>query len=120
MIGAGDLAEGRTLPAIVDDYGRLLARLKTELPGTPVFLHSLPPINETLSPKRGPRSNPDVIALNNEIKRLAAENGYTYVDLAAKLTDADGRLPSELTLDGFHLNESGYRIWRYELRQLVK
>ena len=34
-------------------------------------------------------------------------------------SDKNGRLPAEDTVDGLHLNEKGYLIWRNQIQNLV-
>lgn len=119
MIGTNDLCFGRQIPDIVTNYRHILTRLKTELPGTPVYIESVLPFNDTIFPSRSLRTNSNISKLNNNIKSLAQQYQYQYIDLTTAFTDKDGRLPARYTKDGLHLNESGYILWRNQIKDLV-
>ena len=53
---------------------------------------------------------------NIEIKMLAEEYGYCFVDLFENFLDSEGHLKSELSIDGIHLNANGYRLWTEKLK----
>ena len=54
---------------------------------------------------------PDQIAALNEwIRRYAADNGHTYLDYHAATVDAEGFLKDELSEDGLHPNAKGYAV----------
>jgi lysophospholipase L1-like esterase len=60
----------------------------------------------------------DLRALNAGLAQLAAERGAAFVRTwVSPLVDAAGRLPAELSTDGFHLNEAGYRALADRIRQ---
>lgn len=57
------------------------------------------------------RRPPDQIrALNDWIKKYAAENGFTYLDYYSAMIDEKGFLKDELSNDGLHPNEKGYAV----------
>jgi alpha-glucosidase len=55
--------------------------------------------------------NRDVDSLNVYLKKLAYSKGIKYLDINSLLSK-DGRLSSEYTVDGVHLNGSAYKIWK--------
>lgn len=57
--------------------------------------------------------------LNGQIRLVSAEFGYTYLDIATAFTGSDGRLPPEYTSDGLHISNTGYRLWRDKIQNLV-
>lgn len=120
MIGTNDLCYNRPIPKIMENYRRILSRFHDELPGTQVYVQSVLPFNDTLFPARGLRTNEQIKKLNSQIKSLAAEFGYPYVDLTPKFTGRDGRLPAEYTSDGLHLSDKAYLVWREQIKNLVK
>ncbi|HQO10763.1 MAG TPA: GDSL-type esterase/lipase family protein [Clostridiales bacterium] len=55
--------------------------------------------------------NKSVKELNIELEKFANEAGIHYLDLNSLLSER-GKLRSEFSFDGLHLNPEGYRIWR--------
>lgn len=119
MIGTNDLCYNRDVPDIIANYRLILNRFKTQLPDTHVFVQSVLPFNDQQFPARGLRTNANIVRLNGEIRKLAGQFGYSYIDLAPAFTDADGRLPAEYTDDGLHLSEAAYHVWRDQIKHLV-
>jgi lysophospholipase L1-like esterase len=71
--------------------------------GVRVFIGSMLPT----VPGRSRSANPaDLEALNARLKRMAAEEGATFVDLYTPLQPEASRL---IGIDGLHPNEAGYR-----------
>ena len=120
MIGTNDLCFGRPIPEIISNYRFILTRFQAELPSTKVYVESVLPFNDTLFPSRSLRTNDNISRLNVQIKELAKEYDYRYIDLSPAFIDSDGRLPVKYTRDGLHLNDAGYLIWREQIKGLVK
>ena len=53
---------------------------------------------------------PTIIALNAWIEAYAARTGSAYADFHRAMSDERQGLRAELTSDGVHPNEAGYRI----------
>jgi lysophospholipase L1-like esterase len=51
-----------------------------------------------------------IVALNSWMKDYAARNGVVYLDYHTAMTDERQGLKAELTYDGVHPNEAGYRV----------
>jgi lysophospholipase L1-like esterase len=77
--------------------------------GIRVVLSSVLPVHD-YPWKRGLEPAPRIIALNAWMKQYAETKGATYLDYHAAMTDARGGLPTELSGDGVHPNEAGYRL----------
>jgi lysophospholipase L1-like esterase len=45
------------------------------------------------------------------LKKLAAEEKITLIDLYPHFLNADNKLERKYTVDGLHLNAAGYKIW---------
>jgi lysophospholipase L1-like esterase len=65
------------------------------------------------------RTNADIKLLNTYIRKLANKYNYPYLDITAPFTGNDGKLPSDETIDGLHLNKKGYNIWREQIQNYV-
>jgi lysophospholipase L1-like esterase len=55
------------------------------------------------------------LAVNAQLKQVAAETGVEYLDLYPLFVNGEGYLRPDLTTDGLHLNASGYLVWRSAL-----
>ena len=119
MIGTNDLCYNRSIPKITANYQAILERFRDELPETAVYVQSVLPFNDTLFPENGLRNNDEISELNEEIKKLAQQYHYPFIDLTSAFIDEDGRLQKEYTSDGLHLNKAGYLQWRQQIQQYV-
>ncbi|HHM21652.1 MAG TPA: GDSL family lipase [Bacteroidetes bacterium] len=117
MIGINDLAFHPPETVLVK-YEKLLAALARHLPDTAIYLQSVFPVNNRVSPT--PINNSDVRQLNEGIRRLAAQYQMNFLDTHPILADADGNLHAKFTLDGIHLNGRAYRKWKDFLLQNVE
>jgi lysophospholipase L1-like esterase len=120
MIGTNDLCFNRSVADTVMNYRYILTRLHSELPDTPIYIQSVLPFNDEIFPSRNLRTNNNIKQLNAEILKLAQQYHCSYIDLTADFTDSNGRLFSQYTSDGLHLNEAAYLIWRDQIKQWVK
>jgi lysophospholipase L1-like esterase len=60
--------------------------------------------------KRGLEPAPKIVALNSWIKAYAARAGAVYLDYHSAMADDRQGLRADLTTDGVHPNEAGYRM----------
>src|SRR3954447_6871714 len=108
--GSNDLA-GLTGPATEVTIGQNLISM-TQLAkanGIRVVLASVTPVCDCYTKQTARRPQGKIIGLNGSIKRLAQANGAVYLDYYSAL--ANGRdFKKELTADGLHPNEAGYRV----------
>jgi lysophospholipase L1-like esterase len=51
-----------------------------------------------------------IIALNQWMRDYASKNGITYLDLHSAMADDRGGMQADLTDDGVHPTEAGYRV----------
>jgi lysophospholipase L1-like esterase len=114
--GDNDIAEGRSVDQVVDDFRAFVARVHSDAARTPVVFVSIKP-----SVARAALW-PQMRVANERISRWAATQRYViFVDVATKMLDAQGRARPELLLaDGLHMQRAGYAIWVDALRPLVE
>lgn len=109
MIGINDLLQNRSIPEIKKDYLRLLETLQG---CKALFVLSLLPVIAEIQTHA---INENVIALNHWLKTQARRLHFTYADLYGSFADGRLGLREAYTVDGIHLNESGYRMFEEAL-----
>lgn len=114
MIGTNDLARGVSPDSVVKNILRTAVYLKQETPSTQVFVQSILPVNEAFGKFGGHTSKAAQIRqVNERLKRAAATNQFTYIDLFTPFANERGKLKPELTNDGLHLSGKGYLLWKH-------
>lgn len=117
-IGTNDLSDPSvTIDALMERYDEILNRIEAEVPWVELVLMAYYPINydaadEGMKACLRIRTNERIREANQAVEALAARHGARYMDFNAPLTDEQGRLKAEYTIEGMHITEAGYRaIW---------
>lgn len=104
----------RKLPHEVSiyNYQRIIRKIKKVSPKTRIYLESALPINETMTQESYTKGrNVQVPKLNTMLKKLAKDEGITYIDICPLFQDDEGVLKPEFTMDGIHLKPAAYIDW---------
>lgn len=114
-IGTNDISrDGYGREALLDNYRRILEQIRRRLPACRVYVLSYYPVNCTLPGMRpdafGARTNEELRAVNGELEALTAALGCTYIDVFDCLTDENGNLRAEYTIEGMHMYANGYAV----------
>lgn len=116
LIGINDISRQIPAKVILHNYRRIVTRIKTESPGTRIYVQTILPVNSDF-PARGHFNKDDVIKeVNDGLRTLAREEGIELIDIHDHFLDATGKLDKKFTYDGLHLNAAGYRHWAPLLR----
>lgn len=110
LAGTNDIA-GNTGPSTVEMIENNLASMAelARAHGIRVVLASVLPVySYTWRPSVQPV--PIIAALNDWMKDYARRNGMVYLDYFSAMVDERRGLRSDLTYDGVHPNEAGYRV----------
>lgn len=115
-IGTNDLnLPDYTEEGLIARYREILMRIQARLPQAKLFLLAYYPVNpEAARDNPGMqealrvRSNARIASANEAVKKLAAEIGAQFLDLNAGITDENGCLKMEYTVEGMHLYADGY------------
>ena len=113
LIGINDVSHGLTADSIAGLIDHTVERIRRESPQTRLYLQSLLPINESFGRYRLLTGKTDLVPqINARLRELARERQIDFIDLFPLFTEPNTSvLRKELTTDGLHLNEDGYRIW---------
>jgi len=106
--GDNDINDGHSAQQVFDDYVAFVARVRKDLPVTPIAYISIKP-----SPSRAALL-PLMTEANTKIRAYAAAHPHLlYIDVANKMLDASGQPRAELFVeDRLHMNRAGYDLWR--------
>lgn len=121
MIGINDLSRGKTTQEILNNYEIILDRIISSSPATKIYVESVLPVNDNFTQFEKHYARADsVIILNNKLEKLAADKKQTYINLYTPFLDNKGKLNSDLTEDGLHLNGKAYLLWKSLVEDYVK
>ena len=121
MIGINDINGGVSTDTILENYDNILKGIKTKLPSAKVYTMSILPINSDLpSYVDVNKSTERILAINEEIKTMATNYSYKYMDLFSLVKDDSNHLKKEYSLDGIHLSEQGFVTWTNLIKPELK
>jgi lysophospholipase L1-like esterase len=95
---------------IVACYEQVVSCIQTKLPDTPFAIVSVLPTTGAFA-----GITPWIAPFNVELKRIASQAGLQFIDFYPDVVGFDGQLRAELTYDGLHLNDDGYRLYAKRL-----
>lgn len=113
LIGINDLKRGTPVEVILNNYRKIIEKIKKDAPKTTLYLQSILPVAESVMPAIYAKiTNEKVKELNKGIMELADSNQLTYIDLYNDVFIGNERqLKIEFTTDGLHLKAAAYIIW---------
>ncbi|MCC6760947.1 MAG: GDSL family lipase [Chitinophagaceae bacterium] len=109
LIGVNDifnLQGGGGIPSadyIANNILKIAKKIKAGSPGTNVYVQTILPSTAALT------SN--TLLINALIKRNGQSGDYETIDLYTAFNNGQGVMRPELTTDGLHLNDAGYKVW---------
>jgi len=109
MIGTNDLAYGKDVEYILENYRKILTGINNDSPETKIYLQNVLPVEDAI---HFTRPNSSIIEINEGLVELAGEYDCTYIDLHSVFKREDGKLNLDYSLDGLHLNGKGYEVWK--------
>ena len=116
MMGINDLCRTNPIPQeeTISNYLAVLSGLNKNCPGIKIYVQSILPI-------RGDKktTNDKIMLLNEKIKEISNKAKATYINLFILFLDENGELKSEYTIDGLHLSEEGYEIWKSAITEYI-
>lgn len=110
MLGVNEL--GWVYPKnFTAQYANIICSIRAKNPRAKIVLQSLLPVSAKQNAKQSCVNNTRIQTYNALIKKLAAETGCSYLNVAEVFTQSNGCLPDNLSSDGLHLNVAGCKRW---------
>ena len=101
-----------SMDVFVKQYKKVIAGVRERVPGAKIYLISVLPISYEKSQKNEYGYNQGKINECNElIKKIASDEGITYLDASSSIMNDKGYLPDEASTDGCHLGKEYTRRW---------
>ena len=113
-IGTNDLSDPSiSLGQMLDNYDQILTLIQEHLPKAELYLMAYYPVNpkaaaEEMKACLQIRTNAKIASANREVMKLAQAHHARFIDVNAPLTDEEGNLKKEYTIEGMHINRDGY------------
>lgn len=118
-IGTNDIGvTDYSLEKLIKNYEVILNEIKDKLPNAKVYVMAYYPINEVAKVPEYDwersafitRNNENIKIANGAVKELTEKIGYEYIDVNQGLTDENGRLKVEYTVEGIHMYANAYNV----------
>jgi lysophospholipase L1-like esterase len=119
LIGINDLFNLRDrmeIPStdyIGNNIMMIAKKISEKSPDTKIFIQTILPTD-----KEGMKEN--ISKVNDIIRSNEKDSIYKVIDLNILFADSQGLLKKDLTYDGIHLNDSGYKEWVNYISNIVK
>ena len=115
MAGSQDLVHKTKSKDCVLMIAKLIQTVHQQSPQTKIYVQSILPWNLNVPAQEARQESTLNIRIDNCNKWLrnwCAGQDYTFIDVAAAMSDADGHLDARYTWDGVNLNGVGYLVWK--------
>lgn len=113
-IGTNDLSDANvTITDLVEKYRFILRKITEKLPKAQITAMAYYPGNLEAAPEHMKaclkiRNNARIAEANAAVKKMCEEENVKFIDVNQRISDEQGRLRAEYTLEGLHINRSGY------------
>ena len=120
LIGANDISHHVGADSIAKALDKLIGKIKSECPNTELYMQSMLPINNDFKRYKNLFGEENTFFVGNVLyEQVARKHNVTWVNLFPWFANNEAKLRKELTSDGLHLKENGYKIWRDEVAKYV-
>jgi Lysophospholipase L1 and related esterases len=117
MLGINDIGKCRPTQSVIEDYEKILNKIKADSPNTKIYVHSVLPINKE---KFTTHTKPEeILGLNSSLNKLCDNLKVEYINLYPLFVVSDNKLNPQYTTAGIHLNGDGYLVWKEAIKRFV-
>ena len=120
LIGINDVSRNIPDSVILNNYKKIVERIKKGSPHTKIYFQTLMPVNNEFTQfKNHYNKDEHILWLNEQIKILGKKEKITVIDLYPHFLNDQNKLNKEYTLDGLHPNAEGYKVWKSILQKYL-
>ena len=113
MIGINDLfRDDMTSEKVYENILKIVNQIHEKSPNTNIFVH-------TILPTTTVKIREKIQVTNTLLTNAASKESYQIIELHNEFADKDDLMNMNLSNDGVHLNETGYRIWMKKIINLI-
>ena len=121
LIGINDISRNVPDSVILENYQKIIRGIKTASPETRIYFQTLLPVNNEFTQfKNHYNKDEHILYVNEGLKKMAADENITCIDLYTPFLDAGKKLDKQYTMDGLHLTSAGYKKWAEILKSYLK
>ena len=129
-IGSNDIGgpAGYKKEELIANYNEIMDQIKERLPVCQVFVMAYYPVNTKadFGLEKGmkesmfaTRTNPNIMEANEAVEELARKHGFCFINVNEGLTDEEGNLKVEFSLEGLHLWPNAYAVILENLKRYL-
>jgi len=112
MIGINDILKAVPQDRIKSQYAIIIETLVRDCPNSAIYIQSnLPTTLMGGSESSNSAYLEKINDLNAFLKDACQKHQITFIDMRSRFVTPEGTLMSELTYDGLHLSDDGYKVW---------
>ncbi|MBQ7941419.1 MAG: hypothetical protein IJ328_03300 [Muribaculaceae bacterium] len=120
LIGTNDISHHVGADSIAKALDKLITLIKKDCPNTQLYMQSLLPFNNDFKRYKNLFGEEMTVLQGNVLyEQVARKHNVPWINLFPWFADNECKLRKELTNDGVHLKENGYKIWRDEITPFV-
>lgn len=116
LIGTNDLAYGKTVDYIMDNYVKIIDSIQIQSPNTKIYIQSELPTDDAI---HFTRKNSDLMEINRQLKIMAENKKITYIDLFSLFANDENKMDAAYSIDGLHVNGKAYLMWKEAIIEFV-
>lgn len=118
-IGTNDIGSlDYKLENLIENYETIIRKIQKRLPDAEIFMMAYYPVNETDKVPQEEwaknffvtRTNENTSIANEAVEKLAQKLGCHFINVNKGLTDEQGKLKKEYTIEGIHMYANGYQV----------
>jgi lysophospholipase L1-like esterase len=120
LIGINDISRNVPDSVILQNYKRIIDRVKAESQKSILYFQSLLPVNNTFPSRNHFNKDEHIAAVNAGLELLCKNEKIGFINIHPLFLDAEKKLDKKYTYDGLHLNATGYKYWASILKPYLK